>query len=319
MTHVKFISTPESWSIKDFIDGLINSLKWSKKEVDSIKLIHTEALRNHRQHFRISFYDSQLIERLKHSGERTHDRNIRSIIINKSTVLMELKNNTHERFKLNDTRRIKSNVNHRTILVKFDRCENLLNIINKLSALNILKVDYLTLNKNNSFIRFNNDKDLEKFKHSMQIQKYRYKEADTFLTLIKSEGNNFDNSLVINDDQDSQRINSRKVVVSEKKIRVTSNNNEEASFDVVRPEDIRIKIDNMAEDLAAAVTMKFNNNNQLNPNMMQMHPYIHNHPNPMLMMNYQPYPYTQFPIYNPNFMQCYRPNMQQFGNYPHFY
>ncbi|KAL7033430.1 hypothetical protein ACKWTF_002400 [Chironomus riparius] len=315
MTHVKFISTPDSWSTKEFIDGLIISLKWNCDEVDNIKIIHTESLRNNRQHFRVAFYDSLIIERLRDIGKRTVDKNIRSIEVNKTTVLMEIKNNMQERFKLNDTRRATHNLNHRTLLVRFSQKETLLNVINKLSSLKIFKINYLSFNQNNSFIRFMDDKDLDRFKHLMHVLKYRYKEANTFLSLIKSEFDSVDN-------MHSYKNNHR--IITQNNIREGSNNNSLKPKKVIQkksehilPEEIKIKIDNCAEDLSSMVTQKFNVNS---PQMMPVQSYMYHNMSQMPYNNQFPNPFLQpYPMFNSNVVQAHRAFFPQVGYYPQFY
>jgi hypothetical protein len=144
----------------------------------------------------------------------------------------------------------------------------------------------------------------------MHVQKFKYKLATTYLSLIKSDYNNFDEVYFHN--FRTQRETAPR----------SAENSQDKSIDVEMPDNIRIKIDNIAENLASAVTRKFN----VNPNNAGWMPTNAN-VNPMPMHNYFPNPYIQpYPMLNQNPMLNYRPNLPfnppnlpQFGYYPHFY
>ena len=328
MSHVKFISTPAAWSMKDFLDGVVKTLNWNHKDVENIKLIHVEDLRNNRNHIRMSFYDISTNQTLKKAGTRTSNINIRNININDKTVLMEIMDNTRERFKLNDLRRDTSNIPHRTLLVNFEWDENLLNICNKLSALKILKVEYMSQNKNNSFIKFNNDVDINRFIHLLKVQNYRYKYAATYLSLLKFSVDSNENNVNNNDD-------------GRRRILIRNDDNDKAqnppkgnSF--VIPEEINIKIDNIAENIATAVNNRFNRHNlntisnvnlpdQLMFNNMhsQFNPYMLNIPSNLnaynmhmnLMSQQLPNNHNNLALLNGLF----RSQNLNYANFPHFY
>lgn len=61
MSHIKLISVPNSWRLKDLIYGLKQDYEWNLTEISNIKLIYLEQQNNNRHHVRMIFYDNQLI------------------------------------------------------------------------------------------------------------------------------------------------------------------------------------------------------------------------------------------------------------------
>jgi len=261
------------------------------------------------------------------AGARTRNINIRSLNINKTTILMEIMNNTQERFKLNDARRDSSNIPHRTILVNFDWDENLLKICHKLSALKILKVEYITQLKNNSFIKFKNDIDMTRFIHLLKIQNYRFKHSATFMTLLKFNQITYDNQeFNVNRNNDERRQVMIRNVDHINAHNAINNNNS-----VVIPEDIKVKIDNIADNLATVVNDRNNNVTNMpssylfnNLQQNQINPYLYNLPSNSNAFNMHNMNFlaNQYPTYNYNtpFMNgLIRPPNLNFPNFPHFF
>lgn len=183
MSHIKFLSIPDSWTIKEFIDGVKRTFNW-KNEERMIKLVHTESLGNGRKHLRLSFHDKEIMTRMMNAGSLTQDQQIRSAKINKVTILFQIMNNVIERFSISSTKQSNYDTNSSVIYINLPTYNDSKDIIYKLHN-NDCKVEYVSFSKNNCFVKFSTSKECHKFMKVLKEQSYRYKIADTLLALNK--------------------------------------------------------------------------------------------------------------------------------------
>jgi hypothetical protein len=75
-------------------------MNWRYDDFNKIRMLYFEDLKNNRQH--VTVHDQRMMNDLMEKG-RFINKNVRSLNINKCTILLELRNNLTERFKINVT------------------------------------------------------------------------------------------------------------------------------------------------------------------------------------------------------------------------
>lgn len=183
MSHIKLLSVPQSWTLMDIIAGLKRAFNW-KNEEESIKLVHLEDLSNGRRHVRVSFHNPEMIKKIMNSAKETNVKDLRSIKINNSSILIQIKNNTQERFKIKyvpaDNLKLKKSI----IAVQCSRYADKKILISGLKAVN-LSIEYISLSHKNCFVKFTDAKSSQKFMKFLASQQFRYKLSVTFVELYK--------------------------------------------------------------------------------------------------------------------------------------
>lgn len=185
MSHIRFISIPESWNLKFFLKGLSTTLNWTDKQQEGIKLIHAEDLKNTRRHIRVTFNNHRMLQEIMRAGEETRDRNLKSLMINGSTILYEVMDNLKEKYKLIPTKKPKSNNKSSTAMITLYWNDNLIDVIDKIHACKIFKIRYISVNNCNAFINFIKQSECDKFVNALSNSNYRVKYSYTSLVLEK--------------------------------------------------------------------------------------------------------------------------------------
>jgi hypothetical protein len=198
MSHVRLISIPESWSLKYFLKGIYKALNWRDRHQEGIKMIHVESLKNGRCHVRLTFNQHRMLQELMRAGKETRDRNLKSLSINGTTILFEVMDNLKEKFKMTPTKRNpKSNTKSTTVMVSLFWNDTLFDLMDKIYCCKINQIVYISMNSSNSFVKFINQHDCDRFIKSMTESNYRVKYSYTSLNLHKynhaiTEGRNLE-------------------------------------------------------------------------------------------------------------------------------
>ena len=163
MSHIRFISIPDSWNLKFFLKGLSTTLNWTYKQQEGIKLIHVEELKNTRSHIRVTFHHHHMLQEIMRADEDTRDRNLKTLMINGTTIFYEVMDNMKERYKLIPTKKARNNNQSSTAMMTMYWNDNFIDVIDKIYACNIYKIRYISVNNCNAFINFMKQSDCDKF------------------------------------------------------------------------------------------------------------------------------------------------------------
>lgn len=182
MSHIKLLSVPVNWSINDIISGLKRVFNWEREE-NEIKLIHFEKLKNGRQHVRMNFIRRETIIGMINAARTTKDKNIKSIELNNNTILFQILNNADERFKITAFEGKQTAEELNVLAIACPRVNDKKIIIDELDKFTH-KVQYISHNFNNCFLKFFDNSSCQKYAKFLASREFRFKFSKTVLKLL---------------------------------------------------------------------------------------------------------------------------------------
>lgn len=302
MSHIKFVSIPEKWTVEYLLQELCRIMRWTESDCDKIKMIHIERKTNERKHVRIAFTDDNMVKEIKRKGRRTSDSDVNTLRIADCSVLLEVVSEDTEKFKIQTVKKTKE---QDTILIKLKSRDSFTDIIRKLSQKANVKFVYITLNKKNSFIKFLNNKYLNEAISYLKREKYEWRYAETTLILENRADKNV-RQVAFAKNKKRKIQEASNFPVNNKKAKVDSfKEHEEMIRNMPIPEDVKDQISKVSLLLAKAVVEKERLLKEAKDEqdfMIQFNEFVKRNPNPipmppMMMPEMYPFNYYRFPRY----------------------
>lgn len=231
---------------------------WKKEDFNNLKMIHQESMRNNRYHLRISFHDSNAINKIIRLADETKQQDVFKIKIDKGSYICEIMDNTLEKFKIVT---LKNNVNKNVILVKMKN-SNIFDIICHLSKkFCIDKINYVTINNQSSFIKFLDYNDMNKVIKGIKRDNIDFKMSATSIVIekISPTAQITKHAIPFSQMKDNVSLkrqnsgNKNKIVKKSNEDPQTSQNNQESTEEISK---IKAQLDKLSSVLEDAVKTK---------------------------------------------------------------